>query len=120
MPKAPQQLPKPPIRTIGSARKDTFRATFLLVSRIELETANRRMTSLLGALAAKEGMHPSALEGVQLMRASRPIPRTQVLYQPGIVIVGQGRKRGYLGDRVFTYDAHNYLVLSVPLPSFGE
>ena len=32
------------------------------------------------------------------------------------MIVGQGRKRGYLGDRVFTYDAHNYLVLSVPLP----
>jgi AraC-like DNA-binding protein len=32
------------------------------------------------------------------------------------VIVGQGRKRGYLGDQVFTYDAHNYLVLSVPLP----
>jgi AraC-like DNA-binding protein len=39
-----------------------------------------------------------------------------VLYEPGIVIVGQGRKRGYLGDRVYTYDAHNYLVLSVPLP----
>jgi AraC-like DNA-binding protein len=74
------------------------------------------MTSLLGALATKEGMQPSALEGVQLMRASRPVPRTQVLYEPGIVIVGQGRKRGYLGDRVFTYDAHNYLVLSVPLP----
>ena len=74
------------------------------------------MTCLLSALATAEGMQPSKLEGVQLMRASRPIPRTQVLYQPSIVIVGQGRKRGYLGDRVFTYDAHNYLVLSVPLP----
>jgi AraC-like DNA-binding protein len=84
--------------------------------RLELETANRRMTSLLGALATKEGVHPSALDGVHLMRASRSIPRTQVLYEPGIVIVGQGRKRGYLGDQVFTYDAHNYLVLSVPLP----
>jgi AraC-like DNA-binding protein len=83
---------------------------------MELETANRRMTSLLGSLATKEGMHPSALDGVHLMRASRSIPRTQVLYEPGIVIVGQGRKRGYLGDQVFTYDAHNYLVLSVPLP----
>ena len=50
------------------------------------------------------------------MRASQPIRRMQVLYEPGIVIVGQGRKRGYLGDQVFTYDAHNYLVLSVPLP----
>src|ERR1700689_5469929 len=86
------------------------------MSRMELDTANRRMTSLLGSLATQEGMHPSALDGVQLMRASKPIPRMQVLYEPGIVIVGQGRKRGYLGDQVYTYDAHNYLVESVPLP----
>jgi AraC-like DNA-binding protein len=83
---------------------------------MELEAANRRMTSLLSAQATLEGIHPSALDGVQLMRASHPIRRMQVLYEPGIVIVGQGRKRGYLGDQVFTYDAHNYLVLSVPLP----
>ncbi len=83
---------------------------------MELDTANRRMTSLLSALATKDGVHSSPLEGVQLMRASCAIQRTQVLYEPGIVIVGQGRKRGYLGDQVFTYDAHNYLVLSVPLP----
>ena len=74
------------------------------------------MTALLGALATREGIHPAVLEGVQLMRASKPLARTPVLYEPGIVIVGQGRKRGYLGNQVFTYDAHNYLVLSVPLP----
>jgi AraC-like DNA-binding protein len=74
------------------------------------------MTSLLNGLATREGLHPTPLEGISLMRASRAIPRMPVLYEPGIVIVGQGRKRGYLGDRVFTYDAHNYLVLSVPLP----
>ncbi len=74
------------------------------------------MTALLGALATREGIHPAVLEGVQLMRASKPLARTPVLYEPGIVIVGQGRKRGYLGNQVYTYDAHNYLVLSVPLP----
>jgi AraC-like DNA-binding protein len=84
--------------------------------RPELQATNRRMTSLLSALARLEGIHPTALDGVQLMRAGHPIPRMQVLYEPGIVIVGQGRKRGYLGDQVYTYDAHNYLVLSVPLP----
>jgi AraC-like DNA-binding protein len=30
--------------------------------------------------------------------------------------VAQGRKTGYLGTRVYTYDPRNYLVLSVPLP----
>jgi AraC-like DNA-binding protein len=83
---------------------------------MELRDSNRRMTALLGALAMREGIHPTRLDGVSLMRASKPIPRMPVLYEPGIVIVGQGRKRGYLGDQVYTYDAHNYLVLSVPLP----
>ena len=86
------------------------------MSRVVLQASNRRMTSLLRTLATAEGIRPTAIEGVQLMRASQPLRRMQVLYEPGIVIVGQGRKRGYLGDQVFTYDPHNYLVLSVPLP----
>jgi AraC-like DNA-binding protein len=81
-----------------------------------VDAANRRLTALLHSLATVEGTSPTALESVQVMRASRPIPRRPVLYEPGVVIVGQGRKRGYLGNQVFTYDAHNYLVLSVPLP----
>lgn len=98
--------------------------TFLFMTRLDslpeatqdLHAANRRMTALLNSLASREGIHPTILGGVQLMRVSQPIPRMPVLYEPGIVIVGQGRKRGYLGDHVYTYDAHNYLVLSVPLP----
>src|ERR1035438_9575970 len=82
----------------------------------DLHSINRQMTTLLGSLATLEGKHPTVIDGVELMRASHPLPRMQVLYEPGIVIVGQGRKRGYLGDQVYTYDAHNYLVLSVPLP----
>ena len=78
--------------------------------------SRERMTSLLHSLTTREGIQPTCLEDVQLMRASRPLARMPVLYEPGIVIVGQGRKRGYLGDQVYTYDAHNYLVLSVPLP----
>jgi AraC-like DNA-binding protein len=74
------------------------------------------MTVLLEKMACREGIQPTILDDVQLMRASQPIARMPVLYEPGIVIVGQGRKRGYLGDQVYTYDAHNYLVLSVPLP----
>ena len=77
----------------------------------------KRLTALLGKLATTQGIHPAAtLEDVFLMRTDRPYPRMPVLYEPSIVIVGQGRKRGYLGDQIFVYDAHNYLVLSVPLP----
>jgi AraC-like DNA-binding protein len=38
------------------------------------------------------------------------------LYDPSIFIVASGRKRGFVGERGFVYDANNYLVLSVPLP----
>jgi AraC-like DNA-binding protein len=78
--------------------------------------AQDRLAGLLRRLAVRDGMHPTTVDGVSLMRASRPLPRMAVLYEPGIVIVGQGRKRGYLGDQVYVYDALNYLVLSVPLP----
>jgi AraC-like DNA-binding protein len=81
-----------------------------------LVASNQRMTALLDGLISGEGSRPSLLDGVKLMRANHSVPRTPVMYEPSIVIVGQGRKRGYLGDRVYTYDAHNYLVLSVPMP----
>jgi AraC-like DNA-binding protein len=38
------------------------------------------------------------------------------VYEPSLIFVAQGRKTGYLGTEVFTYDPWNYLVLSVPLP----
>ena len=74
------------------------------------------MVDLLGNLAEGEGYSPSRLPGVKFMRSTFPLIRTKVSYEPSIVIVAQGRKRGYLGDQVFTYDANHYLVLSVPLP----
>lgn len=79
-------------------------------------TGRERLAELLDRLAIGERFTPSLVDGVEFLRSSRPVPREPVVYDPGIVIVAQGRKRGYLGGRVFTYDAHNYLVLSVPLP----
>jgi AraC-like DNA-binding protein len=41
---------------------------------------------------------------------------TPVLYEPGIVIVCQGRKRGWLGDQAFVYDEQHVLAVAVPVP----
>ncbi|WOD16095.1 AraC family transcriptional regulator [Paraburkholderia kirstenboschensis] len=80
------------------------------------DAAQQRLIEVFDKLAPKPGMTRSSLEGVNLMRANNPLPRMPVMYEPSIVIVCQGRKRGYLGDQVFQYDAQQYLVLSVPLP----
>jgi AraC-like DNA-binding protein len=75
-----------------------------------------RMVGLLGALAPKEGYNLTALPDVRILRSDRPLSRTPVLYDPGIVIVCQGRKRGYFGDQVYLYDEQHYLAVSVPVP----
>lgn len=76
----------------------------------------KRLARLLNEVADHEGIQQTLVEGVLVARHSEPRPRTPVVYEPMIVIVGQGRKHGYLGDEVYVHDPFNYLVLSVPLP----
>lgn len=77
---------------------------------------NDRIISLLRAMAPREGYTLTALPGVRILRADRDLARTPVLYDPGIVIVCQGTKRGYFGDQLYVYDAQHYLAVSVPVP----
>jgi AraC-like DNA-binding protein len=80
----------------------------------DLTTA--RMVQLMSELAPLEGYNLSVLDDVRFLRSNRPLTRTPVLYEPGIVILCQGQKRGYLGDEIYVYDAQHYLVVSVPVP----
>lgn len=80
----------------------------------DLTTAH--MVQLMSELAPLEGYNLSVLDDVRFLRSNRPLTRTPVLYEPGIVILCQGRKRGYLGDEIYVYDAQHYLVVSVPVP----
>jgi len=74
------------------------------------------MVPLLRALAPQEGYNLTALPGVRILRSDQPLSDTPVLYDPGIVIVCHGAKRGYFGNRVYLYDARHYLAVSVPVP----
>ncbi|ARP82697.1 AraC family transcriptional regulator [Bordetella genomosp. 8] len=75
-----------------------------------------RAISLLRALAPAEGYNLTVLPDVRILRSDRPLASTPVLYDPGIVIVCQGTKRGYFGDQVYVYDERHYLAVSVPVP----
>src|ERR1700712_119341 len=78
------------------------------------------MLARVAALAPEEGMTPSLLEGVAFGRSNRCVPRTPALYEPCILVVCQGRKRGYFGDQVVDYGAGQFMVASVPMPFEGE
>ena len=90
----------------GSARK----------SAQEKSTPHQRMVELLTALAPDEGYNLSLLPDVRFLRSNRALNETPVLYEPGIVVVVQGRKRGFLGGQTYLYDARHYLAVSVPVP----
>jgi AraC-like DNA-binding protein len=86
----------------------------------EMSDTRKRLASLLDEVAVHEGVHRTLVEGVEVARVSEPAPRGPIVYQSKILIVGQGRKRGFLGGEVYEYDPFNYLVLSVPLPAECE
>ena len=76
-----------------------------------------RLAGLLDEIAVGEGLQPTTVGGVHVFRGSQSVPRAPMVYRPHIIVVGQGRKRAYLGGEVYQYDPANYLVLAVPLPA---
>ncbi len=77
---------------------------------------------LFDDLKERHGFEPGAgfvetgLPGVRFFWSTEPVARAPLIYNAGLVLMLQGNKTGYLGDRVFHYDPDHYLVLSVPLP----
>ncbi|MGH1374478.1 MAG: AraC family transcriptional regulator [Cellvibrionaceae bacterium] len=58
----------------------------------------------------------TAIKGVRFFRAAEGNGREPLLYQSGILMVGQGNKEIHLGDQCVRYGAGDYLVVGVPLP----
>ncbi|MRS18515.1 helix-turn-helix domain-containing protein [Enterobacteriaceae bacterium RIT692] len=80
------------------------------------EALQQQTVELLKTLAPQEGYNLTALPDVRILRSDRPLARTPVLYDPGIVIVCQGSKRGFFGEQIYLYDEQHYLAVSVPVP----
>src|SRR5471030_1193039 len=89
-----------------------------LRERIHTMTENDAICSRLSlrAIELLQRKNRVTLPNVKLLFADAYRARTPVMYEPGIIILFQGRKTGYLGSKVFSYDASQYLLLSVPLP----
>jgi len=62
------------------------------------------------------GNNSTYLPGIHFYRADKSSSRQPLLYQSGIIIIGQGRKVIHLGEHAVEYGAGDYLVIGVPLP----
>jgi len=78
-------------------------------------STNLAIARELLSLTPHTGHFPTEIPGVALMRADRSLPAAPVLQEPSIVVLGQGMKRGYLGDEVMTYQPGQCLVVAMPM-----
>lgn len=80
----------------------------------ELLTSLRARTIALAARHAPvDGLHATALPWLRVIRAGAPGQAVPAIYEPGLVLVLQGRKQAQLGDAVVHYDAMQCLLVPV-------
>ena len=56
------------------------------------------------------------IRGLSLHRWETPTEPESYMLAPSVCLIGQGRKRLFLGDEAYVYDAHRFLITSVDLP----
>lgn len=78
------------------------------------------LAALIEYHTAEDGVHPTCIPRVSLIRASQPTVPLHILHEPALCIVAQGKKQVFLGEQIFHYDAQHYLIVSVDLPIGGQ
>lgn len=76
--------------------------------------------ALIDQYSKGDGIHETALPRVAVIKATRPSAPIHGVHQPALCILAQGRKQVVLGDRVFFYDATQYLVAAVDVPVVAQ
>lgn len=69
---------------------------------------------------AGEGIIPTAIEGMAILRSDRPKPPVHIITRPAICIVAQGAKWATFGTRQLEYKTGQALVVGVETPSVGR
>lgn len=84
-------------------------------SRAPQPRPSRELVQLVSRFAPTDGLHETTIAGLHLIRAGAPAQPLPAVYEPGLCVVVQGRKRARLGDEVIAYDPGHYLLISVTM-----
>ena len=74
------------------------------------------MKNLILERLPTEGVLSTGIRDVGLFRVEEPYKKKPQLYGPQIILLAQGMKRVYLGEKTYVYDPFRYYVQTVPLP----
>lgn len=80
----------------------------------------QNLAAKIDRLIQEDGQHPTGIEGLCLLRVSKPTPPMPVVYSPRLFVVAQGKKDVIAGSHINECNAFQYLLLTVPLPIQGK
>ena len=84
------------------------------------EARQRELGSLVSRFSSGEGIHPTAIPGLQCIRLSAPHLQLPSVYQPSVCVIVQGTKQVLLEEEIFRYAPPQFLAVSVDLPLVGQ
>jgi AraC-like DNA-binding protein len=90
-----------------------------LQSELVYELRSALAQSIALRLGSAEKM-TTAVPGLSLAQRTGPTAPCAVTYQPGLIVMAQGRKRVELGSHTFIYDESRYLLTSLDLPTVSQ
>jgi len=78
------------------------------------------LAALLDRRTGADGGHDTAIPELTIWRFSNPTEPAQVIQQPAVYVVVQGRKQVTVGDQTYVYDPTQYLAVSLEVPASGS
>ena len=74
------------------------------------------MKTLLLKKLPVQSVLDTGIDGVEIFRIDESFKKKPELYLPQIILLAQGKKKIYLGEKSYEYDSGHYYVQAVPLP----
>ena len=78
------------------------------------------LAALVMRHAEGNGVHSTAIDRLSFARSDAMLSTTYSLDEPRLILMIQGKKAVLLGEETYSYDAGQFLVLSVALPMSGR
>jgi AraC-like DNA-binding protein len=85
-----------------------------------MEVARTMLRESIARWTNTGDLNQSAIPALSLFRQDGPTEPFSAVYEPCICMVVQGAKRVLLGNESYVYNAHQYLIASVDLPTFVQ
>jgi AraC-like DNA-binding protein len=78
------------------------------------------LATLISARTGADGGHPTAIPELTFWRFSNPTEPAQVIQEPAVYVVVQGRKQVTVDGESYVYDPSQYLAVSLAVPAEGH